>query len=58
MKLFNFMCPAPLRARLRSAVKKTGLMQAEICRRALDEHLRQYEPRQARQAQPEESVTS
>jgi predicted DNA-binding protein len=45
MKTFNFHIPAPLRERLSAERERTGLAEAEIVRRALDEHLEQREDR-------------
>ena len=45
MKTFNFHIPAPLRERLSAERERTGLAEAEIVRRALDEHLESRERR-------------
>lgn len=45
MKIFNFSMPDPLRQRLLAEKDRTGLSEAEIVRRALDEHLEIREQR-------------
>lgn len=47
MKTFNFHIPAPLRERLLAERERTGLAEAEIVRRALDEHLESREERRS-----------